>query len=284
MNYIIEKINSHQFLDCNDISKIVYLISNGKVKASFSEYVNGACYDVATKNIQFNNKIEKKEKQICLKSCEIKIEEKNVKNTFLVDLYNIRILHIIFHELEHYLQYNPVLNSSKNKLFAQNIKHFNQSCRIYDSYHSLYYIEYNADINAFKKTLNFIKRYCSDLDKNSIVKYNNIYACYIGYGYGNKYIRDGKYISKINDRKLFHSPIGFYNFLSKLLDNKQEQIKVKNNIKNLKLYSINEYIKLLNGFKLSKGTMQYIDDVSVGKKKTTNLLEDIKNKKYIKQK
>ena len=143
---------------------------------------------------------------------------------------------------------------------------------MYSKYHDMFYIEYDADINALKKTLNFIKKYCLDLNKDSIIEYNSIYAYYICSAYGKGYI------NTINDKKAVNSPIGFYKVLSKSLDNKKEQRIIKNKIKNLKLCSRNDYTKLLNGFKLSKSTMKFIRNVSNGEIITINLLEDIKQK------
>jgi len=272
LTQIIEKINNHQFLDCNDISEMVYLNSNGKVEAVFFENIKLAGYLDDINTIAFNNQIEEKIKKRCLELYEVEYKEKNLTPNFLPDLYNIIILHIIFHELQHHFQDNSSLNSHKKQLLKQNANHKKKSYEMYSKYHDMFYIEYDADINSMKKTLNFIKKYCPDLNKDSIIEYNSIYAYYICSAYGKGYI------NTINDKKIVNSPIDFYKVLSKSLDNKKEKRIIKNKIKNLKLCSRNDYTKLLNGFKLSKSTMKFIRNVSNGEIITINLLEDIKYK------
>ena len=110
MIQIADKINNHQFLDCNDITEIVYSISNREIEAVFFENIKLAGYLDYINTIAFNNQIEEKIKKRCLELYEVEYKEKNLTPNFLPDLYNIIILHIIFHELQHHFQDNSSLN------------------------------------------------------------------------------------------------------------------------------------------------------------------------------
>lgn len=141
----------------------------------------------------------------------------------------------------------------------------------YNTYHDYYISEYDANINSYINTLNFINSLdLKEINKN-IEKFNMIIAKNLLYLY-----RD------IENKRKFSPPsknfIKLHNHIRKLLKNR--------NIYNLENFfdiykgiekpsSQIERLKL--GFQISKDTYKYLTLVSKEKHKTLNLFNDIMN-------
>lgn len=141
----------------------------------------------------------------------------------------------------------------------------------YNTYHDYYMSEYDANINSYINTLNFlISLDINEINKN-IEKFNMIIAKNLLFLY-----RD------IKNKRKFSTPsenfIKLHNHIRKLLknrniDNPENFFNVYKGIE--KPSSQIERLKL--GFQISKDTYEYLISVSKEKHKTLNLFNDIMN-------
>ena len=141
----------------------------------------------------------------------------------------------------------------------------------YNTYHDYYISEYDANINSYINTLNFINSLdLKEINKN-IEKFNMIIAKNLLYLY-----RD------IENKRKFSPPsknfIKLHNHIRKLLKNRnlynpENFFDIYKGIE--KPSSQIERLKL--GFQISKDTYKYLTSVSKEKHKTLNLFNDIMN-------
>ena len=183
---------------------------------------------------------------------------------------------MMFHELEHAKQYENIKNklTPKNRIIKESIKFRYINPKLYLENHDLYYYEYDAVIKALIKTLNFIKVNSNNLNYEAITEFNRIITTIIYHSYGNEYIDGEK--SKIYSK--FQSPICYAKYLSNFYNNSKQKKILTANIKKLKIHSNFEYLKLINGLKLSNETLYLLYYISERKIITKNVLAEVKNR------
>ena len=278
MHNIYNKLNSHEYLDYIDFENFISNYSISKINVTFMNIKeNFALYDNLTKTIFIDGNYKNKELKFITSYSKRKLEfPKEKESNFIVDLYNLDTLTTLLHELRHAKQFKKIkkLNdyrSPKLKLIVENYNFMSRMPNLYEKNHDLYYFEYDATINSLMETLNIISK-CENLNKNSIIEYNKIMTSILYHSYGNEYSNDD--VSKIYNK--FSSPISYSFFLANILKNKKISEDIKVSIKALISKSQTEYLKLLNGCKLSNETMKLLHDVSAGVHETVNILDDIK--------
>ena len=282
MEQIYKKINNHEYLNNEDIKRIISIESNSKIKVLFvKNEESGMSLDFVNSTIRIDNKYKSKKLIFFVGFSEAKLKVKDYNNpsTFLVDLYNIYLMSTLFHELEHVKQYKSLNKplSFKNKIINENFEYYMfKNHEIYLKNHDLYYHEYQATINSLIRTLDMIYNKCNNLNKTAINEFNREMASVIFHSYGNKYHND-KQVSKIYNK--FCSPICHTKYLSRLWNNPNERKIMSICINDLKKNSKTEYQKLVNGLPLTNDTLEYIYDVCTRYHNTFNLLEDIKRDK-----
>ena len=278
MHNIYNKLNSHEYLDYIDFENFISNYSISKINVTFMNIKeNFALYDNLTKTIFIDGNYKNKELKFITSYSKRKLEfPKEKESNFIVDVYNLDTLTTLLHELRHAKQFKKIkkLNdyrSPKLKLIVENYNFMSRMPNLYEKNHDLYYFEYDATINSLMETLNIISK-CENLNKNSIIEYNKIMTSILYHSYGNEYSNDD--VSKIYNK--FSSPISYSFFLANILKNKKISEDIKVSIKALISKSQTEYLKLLNGCKLSNETMKLLHDVSAGVHETVNILDDIK--------
>ena len=278
MHNIYNKLNSHEYLDYIDFESFISNYSISKINVTFMNIKeNFALYDNLTKTIFIDGNYKNKELKFITSYSKRKLEfPKEKESNFIVDVYNLDTLTTLLHELRHAKQFKKIkkLNdyrSPKLKLIVENYNFMSRMPNLYEKNHDLYYFEYDAIINSLMETLNIISK-CENLNKNSIIEYNKIMTSILYHSYGNEYSNDD--VSKIYNK--FSSPISYSFFLANILKNKKISEDIKVSIKALISKSQTEYLKLLNGCKLSNETMKLLHDVSAGVHETVNILDDIK--------
>lgn len=202
--------------------------------------------------------------------------------------YNLYNYFIINHEIEHASQVkllntlNPdehlnepyviwrYLLLIKNILLENNsIIYFNDTP--YNTYHDYFISEYDANINSYINTLNFINSLdLKEINKN-IEKFNMIIAKNLLYLYrdieckrkistpSKNFIKLHNHIRKLLKNRNIYNPENFFD-IYKGIEKPSSQI---------------ERLKL--GFQISKDTYKYLTSVSKEKHKTLNLFNDIMN-------
>lgn len=275
MNEIYNKINNHEYLDKNDISKIIYICSKGKFKTKFSkEYNEYAICDFDNYKVVVDPDIINMTLEYLKNWCEECIELNDSKNpNFLVDLYNIYLLWILTHELVHIKQVENMDKKPniRTKIIKENYNFFIIDEGLYSKNHDFYYHEFNATIVALIKVLNVVQNKCTNLNNNSIIIYNRIIADLLYSSYGiEKTINDETYYDNI-------SPISYTKYLSKRYYNLLKQMKLYFYIKRLEKYSDTEYKRFVNGLDIKEDIIKLLYDVSYGNYYTDNILEEIKN-------
>ena len=202
--------------------------------------------------------------------------------------YNLYNYFVINHEIEHasqvkllntldpdehlnepYVIWRYLLLLKDILLENNSIIYFNDM--LYNTYHDYYISEYDANINSYINTLNFINSLdLKEINKN-IEKFNMIIAKNLLYLY-----RD------IENKRKFSPPsknfIKLHNHIRKLLKNRniynpENFFDIYKGIE--KPSSQIERLKL--GFQISKDTYKYLTLVSKEKHKTLNLFNDIMN-------
>lgn len=236
---------------------------------------NEILYENANKNMPgLEHIISKKEQKTG------KINDKNTSN-----LYNFFVIN---HEIEHANQIK-LLNTLdpdehlddlytiwryllliKDVLLENNsIIYFNDMP--YNNYHDYYISEYDANINSYINTLNFLNNLDIKEIETNIRKFNMLIAKNLLYLY-----RD------IENKRKFSTPstnfIKLHNHIRKLL----QERNIYNSESFLNLYKgiekpSKEIDRLKLGFQISKDTYKYLTLVSKEKHKTLNLFNDIMN-------
>ena len=141
----------------------------------------------------------------------------------------------------------------------------------YNTYHDYYISEYDANINSYINTLNFINSLdLKEINKN-IEKFNMIIAKNLLYLYrdienkrklstpSKNFIKLHNHVKKLLKSKNIYNPENFFD-IYKGIEKPSSQI---------------ERLKL--GFQISKDTYKYLTSVSKEKHKTLNLFNDIMN-------
>lgn len=279
MDQIYNKINNHEYLNDDDIVKIIEIETDGKVNTVFLEsedFGKSFCQSNNTINIGKKDNFILKKFMIESRRLKLKVKNPNNPSTFLVDLYNLYLFYEILHEIEHSKQIEMInkLNDAQSELLKISSNHVDANPNMYDNYHDLYYIEYHAVINPFIKILDLLDTKLVNLDKRSIIDFNRQIAGTIYHSYGYKITcKDPKIYNK------FCSPICYTKFLSKIYSTSDERKIMKICIEDLKKNSKTEYQKIVNGLPLSDNTLKYMHNVYFGDEKTSNLIEDIKKGK-----
>lgn len=275
MEQIYNKINNHKVLDYDDMITFINNKSNGRVKAIFSYDEEGIMsYNNSESAIIIDANIKNIQLEYLIKFTRINDDSNYINNSnFLIDLYNMILITMLYHELEHSKQYKKRQpHSSKNNLVKENIKLMEMDFNLYLSNHDLYYHEYDAMIKSIINTLNDIKNYCTDINVNSILEYNRNMSAYIYHAHGNKYYNDN--VSKIYS--MFKSPISYTKHFLKCFYNPRKLKLLSMDIKKLKRESTTEYMKLVNGFKISEQTSDLLYDILMRNYYTQNIFEEIK--------
>jgi len=277
MQQIYDKINAHKYLNNDDIAHFISFYSNGKVKVKFLKDVKGEVYyDTISNCIVVDKYYRNKDLKFLVSFSKEKLELERDKHnsTFLVDLYNLYLLQTLFHELHHAEQITKINKglTFKTKLVKESYNFLMINPKLYTKNHDLYYHEYDATIMALIRTLDVIEKNYKGLNKNSIIEFNRIISAIIYHSYGNSYSNGNE--SKIYDK--FKSPIAYSKFLSRLIHTEYENKILLLCIQNLKEQSKTEYMKLINGFKLSEETMRLLYDIWAEEYSTLNILNEVK--------
>lgn len=202
--------------------------------------------------------------------------------------YNLYNYFVINHEIEHasqvkllntldpdehlnepYIIWRYLLLVKDILLENNSIIYFNDMP--YNTYHDYYISEYDANINSYINTLNFINSLdLKEINKN-IEKFNMIIAKNLLYLYrdieckrkistpSKNFIKLHNHIRKLLKNRNIYNPENFFD-IYKGIEKPSSQI---------------ERLKL--GFQISKDTYKYLTSVSKEKHKTLNLFNDIMN-------
>lgn len=205
------------------------------------------------------------------------ITKKEQNNGIIKDMNNVNIynLYVINHELEHVNQTKFLLDSKLNSkylnfkysllvkdlLLVDNIFTFLNK-NTYYKYHDIFFSEYDADINSFINTLNFINSLDIDIIEKNIQKFNILIAKTLLKRYKN--IKSNTPYE--NFMNLYHSIFEYLKIESKYHINYENYDFPSSQIERLKL-----------GVDISKDTYKYLTLVSKNKHKTLNLFNDIMN-------
>lgn len=205
------------------------------------------------------------------------ITKKEQNNGIIKDMNNVNIynLYVINHELEHANQTKFLLDSKlnikylnfkysllvKDLLLVDNIFTFLNK-NTYYKYHDIFFSEYDADINSFINTLNFINSLDIDIIEKNIQKFNILIAKTLLKRYKN--IKSNTPYE--NFMNLYHSIFEYLKIESKYHINYENYDFPSSQIERLKL-----------GVDISKDTYKYLTLVSKNKHKTLNLFNDIMN-------
>ena len=276
---IYNKINTHKVLNREDIKRFVFNKSFGKVGVEFLKENNDSYmyYDHLKHKVVISKNAKSTDLKTIFSYSNIKLKNSDILNKpfFLVDFYNMCLICDLFHELEHAKQFENIKKTLtfKTKLIKDNYTFSGLSPQLYYKNHDLYYHEHDALIKSLVETLNFIEKHCKNLNKEAILEFNSIMSGIIYHTYGNRYKHDD--VPAIYDR--FSYPISYTKFLSDCYHTEKERKILSICINNLEKESVTEYLKLLNGFELSKETMDLILRVSAKDIRTANIIEEIKN-------
>ena len=149
----------------------------------------------------------------------------------------------------------------KDLLLVDNIFTFLNK-NTYYKYHDIFFSEYDADINSFINTLNFINSLDIDIIEKNIQKFNILIAKTLLKRYKN--IKSNTPYE--NFMNLYHSIFEYLKIESKYHIKNEDYDFPSSQIERLKL-----------GFQISKDTYKYLTLVSKEKHKTLNLFNDIMN-------
>lgn len=209
-----------------------------------------------------------------------KIKDKNTSNLYIFFVINHEIEHANQIKLLNTLDPDEHLNDLytiwryllliKDVLLENNsIIYFNDMP--YNNYHDYYISEYDANINSYINTLNFLNNLDIKEIETNINVFNMLIAKNLLYLY-----RD------IENKRKFSTPstnfIKLHNHIRKLL----QERNIYNSESFLNLYKgiekpSKEIDRLKLGFQISKDTYKYLTLVSKEKHKTLNLFNDIMN-------
>ena len=274
---IYYKINNHILLDKNDIKKIIYINSRGKIKGEFRDIKEDVSYyDFPKNSIVVNEKIRNNELKYFMDESHETFKKSSERRHFIVDLCNLDLLSIIFHELRHYEQASIKSFDSlkpRESIIRECYKFMDYNPKFYNQNHDLYYHEYDALIGAFKDTLSVAER-CNSLNLDSIIEYNRIISYVILHSYGMKYEHDE--VSKIYDK--FTSPISYFKFILRFPNNPNKKKFLYSCVEYLESQSQTQYLKILNGFDISDDTLSLLYSCANASFKTSNILDEVKKR------
>lgn len=212
------------------------------------------------------------------------ITRKEQKTGIINDQNNVNIynLYIINHELEHVSQAKIISESKddtdylklryalllKTLLLIDNIFTF-KNRETYDKYHDFFFSEYDADINSFINTLNFINGLNIDEINANIEKFNMLIAQTILRRYKN-----------VHNKRKFSTPyenfLDLYNYINRDLKISANLTKYIDEFKEFSIPS-SQIERLKLGLDIDFYTYEYLTLVSKKKHKTLNLFNDIMN-------
>ena len=139
----------------------------------------------------------------------------------------------------------------------------------YDKYHDFFFSEYDADINSFINTLNFINGLNIDEINANIEKFNMLIAQTILRRYKN-----------VHNKRKFSTPyenfLDLYNYINRNLKISASLTKYIDEFKEFSIPS-SQIERLKLGLDLDFYTYEYLTLVSKKKHKTLNLFNDIMN-------
>lgn len=279
MQEIYDKINNHKYLNNDDIKNIVNIYTDGKIKTNFckcEDFPMGVDINTNSINISKKNKLELLKEIIFFSNIKSKVKNFDNPSTGMVDLYNIYLLFMLLHELEHVKQLNngELYDFTENIIIKETFKYSQKDYITYLRNHDLYYYEYKAVINSFIEILDIIENKCNKLSKKAIIEFNKMVASIIYHSYGNQGPKENL---KLYDK--FCSPICYTKFLTKLYGTPNEKLITSICIEDLKRNSKTQYQKLVNGLPLLDETSKYILGVARGEYITSNFIDDIKKEK-----
>ena len=200
------------------------------------------------------------------------LKEANTSN-----LYN---LFVINHEIRHIMQDKIMVSKEKSILRALFIKDtisllLNDNAFknfYYEKYHDRFFLEYDANITSYIKTLDILNNLDLDNLNDLLIKTNKIIADHLIYCY-----------SDIDNTKKTSTPIKNMYRLYNHITNKCEEHDINLDI-NINYGTFKkgdkpkeEIEKLKYGLAIKKETYDYLKQISKGKVKTLNLFEQIKN-------
>ena len=186
------------FINKEFIDDTIFLeyIKEEIIKRNLKNYIENIIFDKDGENeysVQ-NKRITINLNDILFKSSNIienMITKKEQNNGIIKDMNNVNIynLYVINHELEHVNQTKFLLDSKLNSkylnfkysllvkdlLLVDNIFTFLNK-NTYYKYHDIFFSEYDADINSFINTLNFINSLDIDIIEKNIQKFNFLIA------------------------------------------------------------------------------------------------------------
>lgn len=276
---IKENFIKKKFID--DTIFLEYIKEEIKIR-NLENYIENIVFDKDSENEYSaqNKKITINLDDILFKSSNIMenmITKKEQNNGIIKDMNNINIynLYVINHELEHANQTKFLLDSKldskylnfkyslllKDVLLVDNIFTFLNK-NTYYKYHDIFFSEYDADINSFINTLNFINSLDIDIIEKNIQKFNILIAKTLLKRYKN-----------IKSSTPYDNFINLYHYIFEYL-----KIDSKYHIK-YKDYDFpsSQIERLKLGVDISEDTYKYLNLVSKEKHKTLNLFNDIMN-------
>ena len=275
MNYI-DKLNSHQRMNVNDLkdfcldqAKILQLedyVDNVKLEEVF---MARAEYDASKKSINIDNSTLKRAFR-CFLFEDLKAME--VINCNKVDIFNLKMIYLMFHELWHAVQ-AKIVENNPNDVYSKSIKFAlklqNWSGSFYRANHNSYFHEYDAVIHSLILTLNFAKNF--DFDKNALVAMNRFFAKDILEGYND-------YENRLNGYYGYNYPIEFFSFTTYMVSLGEQQKEIVDEL--LRYYedkhdTNTELENFFEGNRLKLQTLQKLRDIRSGRVRTTNLFASI---------
>ena len=272
------------FINKEFIDDTIFLeyIKEEIIKRNLKNYIENIIFDKDGENeysVQ-DKRITINLNDILFKSSNIienMITKKEQNNGIIKDMNNVNIynLYVINHELEHVNQIKFLLDSKLNSkylnfkylllvkdlLLVDNIFTFLNK-NTYYKYHDIFFSEYDADINSFINTLNFINSLDIDIIEKNIQKFNILIAKTLLKRYKN--IKSNTPYE--NFMNLYHSIFEYLKIESKYHINYENYDFPSSQIERLKL-----------GVDISEDTYEYLTLVSKNKHKTLNLFNDIMN-------
>lgn len=272
------------FINKEFIDDTIFLeyIKEEIIKRNLKNYIENIIFDKDDENeysVQ-DKRITINLNDILFKSSNIMenmITKKEQNNGIIKDMNNVNIynLYVINHELEHVNQTKFLLDSKLNSkylnfkysllvkdlLLVDNIFTFLNK-NTYYKYHDIFFSEYDADINSFINTLNFINSLDIDIIEKNIQKFNILIAKTLLKRYKN--IKSNTPYE--NFMNLYHSIFEYLKIESKYHINYENYDFPSSQIERLKL-----------GVDISEDTYEYLTLVSKNKHKTLNLFNDIMN-------
>lgn len=212
------------------------------------------------------------------KSIRIVINANNI-NTYNIFQANHELTHVFQNIIYNEGDINDLYSGLLSKcLILMNIdeKYFNS--KYYNTFHEEFYSEYDANINAYIMTLFLLNGMnLKKLDKLTN-KFNMIIAKNILSLYRNIFNKNELSTPSLNTIRLFNK----LKYEIREIDEEEFdkiikfEIHAYDSIRNLPKPK-DQFTRLELGLSLNNETLKYIYNISIGRKKTLNLFDDIKN-------